>query len=430
MSKVLVFGDSLVDIYMTGTISRISPEAPVPILLNPMPTYKCGGAANVAINLSSLNHEVHFVSAIGYDLEGEWLLNQLRDHGVITYDQFETVETIKKTRYMSQGQQILRVDDEEFCDPEIARELGLVLRNLIQSIDCVVLSDYGKGTLKYARELIEICNEFSKIVFVDPKHREIGTYFGCDFITPNFNEAKNFFGSDFNASDIHKKAIEYSIDNIVVTNADKGAYWYTITSKSKHFSTEPQTVIDVTGAGDCFISALVHCYLQNYDLDYGIQCAVNLATRSVQHSGNYVLTPDDFVKSLTVFTNGCFDIIHAGHVSYLKTAAAMGDKLIVGLNSDASVKTLKGKNRPINKVQHRKQVLENLSCVDEVIVFDELAPESLIRKIRPDILVKGADYQKKDVVGANFVESYGGKVALIEFEHELSTSIIVQKLSD
>ena len=430
MSKVLVFGDSLVDIYMNGMISRISPEAPVPILLNPKSTYKCGGAANVAINLASLNHEVHFVTAIGNDTEGEWLVKQLTDYGVVTYGQFEALETIKKTRFMSQGQQILRVDDEDLCDPVTAKELCLLFRRLIGFMDCVVMSDYGKGTLQYAKELIKICNDYSKFVFVDPKHKKIDTYSGCDVITPNFNEAKHFFGSEFSASDIHKKAEEYSIDNVIVTNADKGADWYTTTSKPKHFDTEPQTVVDVTGAGDCFIAALVHSYLKNYDLERGIQCAVKLATQSVLHSGNYVLNIKDFTKPVTVFTNGCFDVIHAGHVSYLRTAATMGDKLIVGLNSDASVTTLKGKNRPINKEQQRKQVLESLSCVDEVIVFDELTPENLIRQIKPDVLVKGADYQKENVVGAKFVENYGGKVVLIEFEHELSSTMILEKLNE
>ena len=430
MSKVLVFGDSLVDVYLNGTTSRISPEAPVPILLNPTSMYKCGGASNVAINLASLNHEVHFVTAIGYDAEGEWLMNQLSDYGVTTYDQFEAVETITKTRYMSQGQQILRVDAEELCDPVIARELGLIFRRLIGSVDCVVLSDYGKGTLKYAKELIKICNEYSKFVFVDPKHKDIDNYSGCDVITPNFNEAKNFFGSEFIGSDVHKKANECSIENVVVTNADKGADLYTTTSHTKHFGTEPKTVVDVTGAGDCFIAALVHSYLTNNDLELGIQCAVKLATQSVQHSGNYVLNIKDFAKPVTVFTNGCFDVIHAGHVSYLRAAATMGDELIVGLNSDASVKMLKGMNRPINNEQQRRQVLESLTCVDKVIVFDELTPDNLIREIKPDVLVKGADYQKDNIVGAKFVESYGGKVELIEFEHELSTTTILGKLNE
>lgn len=426
MSRLLIIGDAMVDVYCHGTASRISPEAPIPILLNPKVTKICGGASNVAINLASLGHEVHFISNIGDDENGLWLEEQLKKNNVVTYKKIKGIKTIIKTRYLASGQQILRVDNEEICSKDVSIKLKNLFCDLVEKFDGIILSDYGKGTLYDAQNLIRISNQHKKPSFVDPKQNNLEFYKGCTFITPNSKEADQFFGSNYDKDIVFKRANECLIKNVVITMSDKGAHLYN-KNKIKEFPTVSRSVVDVTGAGDCFISALVHMYFANNSIDISIQSAVNVATKSVEKFGNYILKESDFYNPKTVFTNGCFDILHAGHVSYLEKAANLGSNLIIGLNSDSSVTKLKGKGRPINNFENRKKVLEGLSFVDKVICFDEPTPEKLIKEIKPDVLVKGADYTKDEVAGAEFVESYGGKVYLIEFEENLSTTKILEK---
>jgi len=355
MTKVLVLGDIIIDRYIYGTSTRLSPEAPVPVVSQERTIETVGGAGLVYENLKSL----------GVDVE------------LYEYNQPKSV----KTRVMCDGHYVTRIDNDYHANGD--EILDDILNKDFQQYDYVVLSDYAKGVLYQSYDIIEHINKFGCKVIVDPKDHYT-LYEGAWLVKPN---EKEFTELDF---DLWQ-------GNIIVTHAGNNVHAI-IDKESYDIPVETLQVSDVTGAGDCFLAAFIYGLTRDYDYKKCLELAVRGSTESVKHVGTYVLTEKDLQKHV-VFTNGCFDVLHKGHLTLLKQARELGDKLVVGLNSDASVKRLKGNERPFNDVTTRQEQLELIPYVDEVIVFEEDTPYELIKSLKPDMIVKGGDYTVEEIVG-------------------------------
>ena len=379
--KVLVIGDIIIDKYIYGTSTRISPEAPVPIVNIEQVSTSLGGAGLVHENLKSLGVDV-------------------------TLLQTEQPRSIK-TRIISDGHYITRLDEDENADSNAV--LSNVLRSDFSQYDYVILSDYDKGVLDNAKQIIAHINSQGPKVIVDPK-RYAHDYEGAWLVKPNHNEYTKFEFDEWK-------------DNIITTDAG-----HNVTAKiddiEYNIPVETVEVSDVTGAGDCFMAAFVYGLTKGYTHKKCLEIAVKGSTESVKHSGTYILNKED-LENTVVFTNGCFDILHTGHFELLKAAKEKGDKLIVGLNDDNSVKRLKGDNRPINPVEIRKKQLEILSWVDEVIVFSEDTPYNLIKSLKPNLIVKGGDYKVNEVVGHDLTSVY-----IVPTVEDFSTTSILEKINE
>jgi len=353
--KVLVIGDVITDKYIYGTSTRLSPEAPVPVVNLADVKISQGGAGLVFKNLKSL----------GVDVK---MLNLSNPSSV-------------KTRVICDGHYITRIDEDYITDGQEA--LKSILEKDFSEYEYVILSDYNKGVLEHSTNIIAHLNSFGCKVIVDPK-RHASCYEGAWLVKPN--------GSEFEGLGFTKW-----LGNIITTNASKPVIaeidkeYYTV-------SVEPVEVSDVTGAGDCFLAAFVYALTKGYDYQKALEIAVSGSTQSVKHVGTYILTEKDLQQKV-IFTNGCFDVLHKGHLTLLKEARMLGDKLIVGLNSDDSVKRLKGALRPFNNVETRMEQLLLIPYVDEVIVFDNDTPYELIQNLKPDLIVKGGDYTVEEIVG-------------------------------
>jgi D-beta-D-heptose 7-phosphate kinase/D-beta-D-heptose 1-phosphate adenosyltransferase len=353
--KVLVIGDIIIDKYVYGTSSRISPEAPVPVITYIEEKETLGGAGLVYENLKSLGVDVKLI------------------------DFFDKASV--KTRVICDGHYITRIDDDYIADGSMF--LTYILSQDFSQYDYVILSDYNKGTLDESIEIIKHLNTYGCKVIVDPKEHA-SHYEGAWLVKPNNSEYTKFEFDEWKG-------------NIITTDAGHSVI-ATIDNKEYKVSVETVEVSDVTGAGDCFMAAFVYGLTKNYDYEKCLKLAVSGSTESVKHSGTYILKETDLQKRI-IFTNGCFDILHKGHLTLLKKARNLGDKLIVGLNTDNSVKKLKGPSRPINNQQTRLEQLEILDWVDEVILFDEETPYNLIKDLSPDLIVKGGDYKVDEIVG-------------------------------
>jgi len=354
MSKVLVIGDLINDRYIFGSSTRLSPEAPVPIVSQDRIEEFLGGAGLVYNNLKSLGV----------------------DATLLEYDDPKS----EKTRVICDGHYVTRIDDDRYAN-------GLDIYNDIKKLDLsnfeyVILSDYNKGVLEYSKDIIAHLNSFDCKVIVDPK-RHVSCYDGAWLVKPNYKEYKEL-------------GFEKWDGNIIVTNSSKTT---TAEFDLKRYVSQPEPleVNDVTGAGDCFLAAFVYALTKGYDYQKALDLANRGSTESVKHVGTYILTEKDLNKRI-VFTNGCFDVLHKGHLTLLKEARSLGDKLVVGLNSDGSVKRLKGDNRPFNDLETRREQLELIPYVDEVIVFHEDTPYELIKELKPDLIVKGGDYTVEEIV--------------------------------
>lgn len=353
--KVLVIGDIIFDKYIFGTSTRLSPEAPVPVVTQQRTSETLGGAGLVYENLKSLGVDVT----------------------LFDYDQPKSV----KTRVLCDGHYITRIDDDYYADGyDILEELQ---DYPFDRYEYIVLSDYNKGVLDFAEQIIELANAAGCKVIVDPK-REASAYKGAWLVKPNRKEFEELMFTKWLGNIITTSAADPVIAQI------DGEYF--------SIDVEPVEVSDVTGAGDCFLAAFVYALVNGYDYKKSLELAVRGSTESVKHVGTYILTEKDLKKKV-VFTNGCFDVLHKGHLTLLKQARELGDKLIVGLNSDDSVRRLKGNSRPFNDVNTRKEQLLLIPYVDEVIIFEEDTPYNLIKQIRPDLLVKGGDYTVEEIVG-------------------------------
>ena len=444
--KITVIGDVMIDWYLHGESSRISPEAPVPVVNFKESKFQLGGAANVANNLKHLEIEPFLIGAVGKDHFGSLLKEHLKVEKIkFNLLSEKSFQTICKQRLMSSNQQLARIDYEQyFHASKLSNILNTFTKNIAKT-DLIIVSDYGKGTVSNARKLIQSARKLKKKILIDPKGKDFTKYKGANLITPNKSEFENIMGKVGSKKDLENKAkkmLEHlDLESLIVTLGSEGMYVLTKSNKKilgKFINAYPQEVFDVSGAGDTTISALGAALSEDNDIFSAAEFANLAASISVSKLGTSTVSKDEVTnlealksneEQVIVFTNGCFDIIHSGHLDLLKEAKSYGDKLIVGLNSDKSVSKLKGPGRPIIGQSERKKILSALKFVDEVIIFNEENPLKLIKKLKPSILVKGADYTKEQVVGGAFVESYGGEIKLVKLTKGKSSSKIINKLS-
>ena len=444
--KITVIGDVMIDWYLHGESSRISPEAPVPVVNFKESKFQLGGAANVANNLKHLEIEPFLIGAVGKDHFGLLLKKHLKAEKIkFNLLSEKSFQTICKQRLMSSNQQLARIDYEQyFHASKLTNTFNTFIKNITKT-DLIIVSDYGKGTVFNARKLIQSARKLKKKILIDPKGKDFTKYKGANLITPNKAEFENIMGKVSSKRDLvnkAKKMLEHlNLESLIVTLGSEGMYVLTKSNKKiigDFINAYPQEVFDVSGAGDTTISALGAALSEGNDIFSAAEFANLAASISVSKLGTSTVSKDEVAsleaskgnkEQVIVFTNGCFDIIHSGHLDLLKEARSYGDKLIVGLNSDKSISKLKGPDRPIIGQSERKKILSALKFVDEVIIFNEENPLKLIKKLKPSILVKGADYSKEQVVGGEFVESYGGEIKLVKLTKGKSSSKIINKLS-
>lgn len=464
--NILVAGDVMLDTYYNGDVIRISPEAPVPVFRKKGERSVLGGAANVAANLVAAGQNVFMMAMVGNDENGDKLIKALKNQEINTeFILSVNRHTTEKTRFLaSNNQQVLRLDVED-TEPLHAHDcLKMIvdLKEKIKEFDVILLSDYLKGFLikDLTQRIIHLAKDNHIPVIVDVKDPKVEKYRGAYLIKPNLKELRDLTGMPAENDKEIVEASEYlrKICDCKYILTTCGARGMVLIGEEKPYFIESvgQEVFDVTGAGDTTIAYLAACMANGLSMRKAVDIA-NLAagiqvskvgTSSVSwreirehlsdqtegsiHKLMYGRAVDNFRQSNSdkkiVFTNGCFDIMHIGHVRYLQEAAKMGDVLVVGLNSDASVKRLKGPDRPINSELERAEMLCALGCVDYVVIFEEDTPLELIKKIQPDILVKGGDYSNKYVIGTNEVEERGGRLVLIPFVEGKSTTNIIKKI--
>ncbi len=460
-TKVLVVGDIILDQYIYGETSRISPEAPVPVVRVKSMEERPGGAANVAINISSLGVNTQLLGITGKDEAARKLEALLGEKGVACHFIHQGgFPTITKQRVLSQHQQLLRLDyEEESSTPESDSLIEQYLQ-LLESIDVVVLSDYAKGSLTKVKTLIKHANDKNVTVLVDPKSSDFGCYSNANILTPNLKELEVVVGDCKTNEILISKAEELrknlKLDAILVTRGEKGMTLIRDKHKALHLKAQTHEVYDVTGAGDTVIASLAAAIASDYELEQATFLANTAAGLVVEKLGAATISADELNSANTskyrsqvlidhnsalevvnrakrkgeqiVMTNGCFDILHAGHINYLLKARTLGDRLIVAINDDDSVKRLKGSSRPINALKNRMTVLNALACVDWVVAFSEDTPEKLISIVEPDFLVKGGDYTEGQIAGAAGVKKSGGEVVVLPFEDGCSTSSMLDKI--
>jgi D-beta-D-heptose 7-phosphate kinase/D-beta-D-heptose 1-phosphate adenosyltransferase len=460
-APVLVVGDVMLDRYWHGGTSRISPEAPVPVVRVDQIEDRPGGAANVALNIAALGAPVFLVGVTGEDEAAQSLGDSLAAAKVSAHFQrIAHQPTIVKLRVLSRHQQLLRMDFEEVFDTDAAAMAAEVER-LLAGVRVLVLSDYGKGALKNHQVLIQAARARAIPVLADPKGKDFAIYRGATLITPNLVEFEAIVGSCPDEAELVAKGAglmrQLQLGALLVTRGEHGMTLLRPDQPPLHLPARAREVFDVTGAGDTVISTLAAALAAGEELPQAVALA-NLAAgivvgklgtaaisapelrRAVQReegSERGVLGIEQLQLALEdarahgekiVFTNGCFDILHAGHVTYLEQARAQGDRLIVAVNDDASVSRLKGPGRPINSVDRRMAVLAGLGAVDWVVSFAEDTPENLLEQLKPDVLVKGGDYGIEGVVGASIVKAYGGEVRVLGLVENSSTTAIVEKI--
>lgn len=466
-TKILVIGDVMVDQYYCGLVNRISPESPVPVF-NFLHSYlRAGGAANVAANIASININVSIMSVIGSDYYGDKLKKILEELNICVKYLYEDCsrKTTVKTRLLAQNnQQIIRIDQEDNFNisAQIENILLEMLKSDIEQFDIILVSDYLKGLLteSFLQNVIQICNYSNKKVIIDIKGKNIDKYNGAYLLKPNNKELGEIMMSEISNE---KELIEAAKNlkchtkakSILVTCGEKGMILIDEDDSIKNVSAVAKEVFDVTGAGDTVLSYLGCCIASNMSLIESAKIA-NIAAgikvgkvgtsivkleeienyvnnnlsvnRKIVTVEEYLNIKDKYADKKVVFTNGCFDILHVGHVRYLKKAAELGDILIVGVNSDDSIRKLKGNKRPIIFEKERVEMLASLDCIDYVIVFNKDTPYDLIQTIQPNFLVKGGDYKPEDVVGKDIVEKYDGKVVILPFVEGSSTTDIIEKI--
>lgn len=463
-ARVLVIGDIMLDRYWHGDVARISPEAPVPVVKINNIEERVGGAGNVALNTAALGCKTSILSLVGNDENAKTLANLLEQANVEHYlIPVSNIPTISKLRIIGRNQQLIRLDQEEsFADINQDNFIRQYCQ-LLPDIDVVIFSDYNKGTLSSILQLIKLANAQNKITLVDPKNKDFSIYNGATIIKPNLSEFEAAAGHCHTDAQIENKALEllktFDFQAILITRGSNGLSLITKDGTVNHMPTKACEVYDVTGAGDSVIAVLGASLAAGEDLltatilaniAAGISVKKLGATavsifelrRAICHKQNNlrakVVNEEDLLQQVSdakahnetiVMTNGCFDILHPGHVIYLEQAKALGHRLIIAVNSDSSVKRLKGESRPINSLLERMVVLAALDSVDWVVVFDEDTPERLIKVIKPDILLKGGDWQIDQIAGGDFVLANGGQVVTIPFEDGFSTSNILKKIA-
>lgn len=472
--RVLVVGDVMLDHYIAGQVRRISPEAPVPVACVRKRWTAPGGAANVARNLARLGLQVALTGLAGRDEAGEALRRELAAVGIddgLVYSAARS--TTRKTRIIAQGQQLLRLDEEVIAPPrpeESAALRGKILE-LLPACGAVVLSDYGKGVLLDDAEngglcapVITAARERGIPVLVDPKGGQWRRYAGAQCVTPNSAEFALACGLEAgDAPDRRERETlagrlreSYGLERILLTRGAKGMALFAGGEPPCYIRAAVREVADVSGAGDTVIATLAACVAKGLDWKESARVANTAAGVAVGKMGTAPVSLAELNQALResadnpklyggsallekleewrrrnesiVFTNGCFDLLHPGHISLIRQCVALGDRLVVGLNSDASVRRLKGPGRPVQNEQSRALLLAALQGVDAVVLFDEDTPLELIRRVRPDVLVKGSDYTVETVVGADLVREYGGRVHLARLVDGCSTTNLVRRM--
>ncbi len=474
--KVLVVGDFMLDVYIYGDALRISPEAPVPVLKVCRTEYSCGGAGSVVANLSALGAVPICLGVIGDDTNGKILLEKLTKMGADISGLFAVSDrpTISKQRLIGLAQhrhrqQLIRMD-EESIEPLADEQYEKILRaydEKVKQADIVCLQDYNKGLLSASlcKHMIQKAAQTNKKVLVDPSlTSDYSKYVGATVITPNRKEASASVGFEIKTeNDAARAAKELAsklkLEAVVITLDKEGAYLKT-NKISELVPTRPRSVYDVTGAGDMVLATLAITLAGDFDYKTAVQLSNITGGIEVEKFGTATVSVEEIVNEITsqnrdiigkireidylvdelnwhrrqkriiVFTNGCFDVIHRGHIEFLKFCKQQGDIVVVGINSDSSVKIIKGPDRPINNQHDRGAVLAALDTVDYITIFDEAEPLSLIKKVRPDILVKGQDWKDKGVVGRGFVESYSGKVVLAPLVEGKSSTATIEKMKE
>ena len=465
MPKVLVIGDLMIDHYLWGSANRISPEAPVQVVDIDNESTVLGGAGNVVNNLRALGCNVGVISAIGKDEAGSELKEMLNSIETKSYlIEQKNRKTSKKSRIIASHSQVVRYDKEskEDITEESCHAIFEEFKFIVEDYDIVLLSDYGKGVLtsKLTLNLIEYANSKNKRVLVDPKGDDYSKYFGAYLLTPNKKEAQEATKIDIKNNDSLLDALQSlkqtaNLTIPLITLSEDGIAILDENNKIINKPTVAREVYDVTGAGDTVLASLGYCLAQNLDIGKSLEFAnlaagvvvgkLGSATASLEEIEEYKSSLhkssiDSHIKTFNeientvarlkkqgkkiVFTNGCFDILHRGHVQYLDTAKSFGDVLILGLNSDASVSALKGPTRPINNEDDRAYILAALESVDYVVKFTDDTPYDLIKIVQPDTLVKGGDYEGKDVVG----QDIAGQLKLVDFVDGKSTTKTIEKI--
>lgn len=463
-SRVLVIGDVMLDRYWHGSTSRISPEAPVPVVNVKDLEDRAGGAGNVALNVAALNANSKLIGLLGEDDNGQQLHQLLIDKGIQCHLlSSPDVATITKLRIISRHQQLLRLDFEHTSTQVESDLLVDALAQQIQSTDALVLSDYGKGLLYEPQALIKLARSANIPVLIDPKGVDFERYRNATLITPNLAEFEAVVGVCESEEQLVEKArglIEkLNLEAILITRSEKGVTLVVNNEPAFHLPTCAREVYDVTGAGDTVIATLASCLGCGCSLQEATQIANAAAGVVVGKLGTACVSPKELQQALNpqdaiesgvhnkeallkiveatrargetlVMTNGCFDLLHPGHVQYLKEAKKLGDHLLVAVNSDESVKRLKGESRPINELASRMDMLAALASVDWVVSFSEDTPEALISEVLPDVLVKGGDYSEDEIAGAKQVKENGGVVKVLSFKDNHSSSAIIKKIQE
>ncbi|MGB3809067.1 MAG: D-glycero-beta-D-manno-heptose-7-phosphate kinase [Parvibaculum sp.] len=470
-TRILCVGDVMLDRYVYGDVERVSPEAPIPVLKVNEERAMLGGAGNVVRNLAALGARVSFISVVGPDEAGAEIadmLNALPQTQARLVTEATRRSTVK-TRYVAMNQQMLRADHETVAPLSLARQEELLghIRALLPASQVLVLSDYGKGVLTAAvcRAAIEEARDLGIPVVVDPKGRNYARYRGASVITPNRRELAEATGHILaDEGSIVAAARELTeqcgISSVLVTRSQEGMSVIVDDGTVTHLPAEAREVFDVSGAGDTVVSTLAAALAAGLPLVDAAGLANAAAGLVVGKVGTAVVYRDELAAKLRErkftsidqkvatqhgaqditaawrrrglrvgFTNGCFDLLHPGHVALLAQARSLCDRLVVGLNSDASVTRLKGPTRPIQPDVARATVLGSMSNVDLVVLFEEDTPRELIEMLRPDVLIKGGDYTVETIVGADFVQSYGGRVEIIDLVPGFSTTKTVEKMN-
>ncbi|MEC5320806.1 bifunctional D-glycero-beta-D-manno-heptose-7-phosphate kinase/D-glycero-beta-D-manno-heptose 1-phosphate adenylyltransferase HldE [Brenneria populi subsp. brevivirga] len=459
---VLVVGDVMLDRYWYGPTSRISPEAPVPVVKVDTIEERPGGAANVAMNIASLGALSRLVGLTGIDDAARALSAKLNEVNVkCDFVSVPTHPTITKLRVLSRNQQLIRLDFEEGFDGVDPQPMIERIQQALPNIGALVLSDYAKGALTHVQEMIRTAKAAGVPVLIDPKGTDFSRYRGATLLTPNLSEFEAVAGRCKNEEELVARGMQlvadYQLSALLITRSEQGMTLLQPGKTPLHLPTQAQEVYDVTGAGDTVIGVLAAalaagnpledaCFLANAaagvvvgKLGTSTVTPIELenAIRGRSESGFGVMSEPQLKEAVArarqrgekiVMTNGCFDILHAGHVSYLANARKLGDRLIVAVNSDASTRRLKGPTRPVNPLAQRMIVLGALESVDWVVAFEEDTPQRLIAEVLPDILVKGGDYQPHEIAGSEEVWANGGEVKVLNFEDGCSTTNIINAI--
>jgi D-beta-D-heptose 7-phosphate kinase/D-beta-D-heptose 1-phosphate adenosyltransferase len=451
----------MLDRYLFGGTGRISPEAPVPVVHVRETESRAGGAANVAVNLVALGIATTLVGVVGQDEEAAALRSVLEQQDIeCRFKAVKNWPTTTKTRVQSRGQQLIRLDREEL-DASGSDALTGLLQKELKSATAVILSDYAKGALASVSDMIELCRNANIPVLVDPKGTSFDKYRGATVLTPNQPEFESVAGDCASDDELVERArnmiSELDLGALLITRSERGMLLVESSDEPVFLSTRAREVFDVTGAGDTVIAVFAAALASGESMANAAALSNLAAGLVVRKIGVASVSPSEIRAALhqrgqggrglvdeeelaamvseaklhnesIVMTNGCFDFLHAGHVAYLEEAKSLGDRLIVAVNDDESVRRLKGDGRPVNTLQDRMAVLAGLAAVDWVVPFSEDTPARLIQKILPDVLVKGGDYRPEDIAGAKDILKNGGEVRVLAFREGHSSSNIIDKL--